>query len=385
MKTISFIKRIIQPSSKDGRVVRLNPPQGISPKGCVVISYITTPFDGDEITAQKARGHTNVGEVLAMVESFIDLGFRVEVCDWDNKVYQPPCDTRVAIDIHSNLERWKLPKDCIKVLHATGAHWSFQNNAELMRLEGVKKRRRAALIPRRAAASSRGAELADFVVVLGNEFTEETFRFSGKPITRIPISSAYEFPFPENRDYEKARKKFLWIGSYGMVHKGLDLVLEAFAEMPDLELTVCGRPEKEEDFFGLYEKELKHTSNIHLHGWIDMASTEFAEIARTHASVIYPSCSEGGAGSVIHCMHAGMIPVCTSEASIDLNNFGILIGEGSVASVQEAACKVAFMSASEVERYARSSWEHARIYHTRDRFRSAFRQFAGSITSSFLR
>ena len=147
-------------------------------------------------------------------------------------------------------------------------------------------------MPRRTAAPSSAGETADQIIILGNEFTEKTFRFTGKPITRIPISSAYEFPFPEKREYEKARKRFLWVGSYGMVHKGLDLVLEAFAGMPDLELTVCGRPEKEDDFFRLYEKQLSQMPNIHFHGWVDMSSPEFAEIALTHASVVYPSCSE---------------------------------------------------------------------------------------------
>ena len=33
-----------------------------------------------------------------------------------------------------------------------------------------------------------------------------------------------------------------------MVHKGLDLVLEAFAGMPEYHLTVCGPVAKEKDF-----------------------------------------------------------------------------------------------------------------------------------------
>ena len=316
-----------------------------------------------------------------MAHAFMEMGFRVEVCNWDDINYIPPDDTKIAIDIHSNLERWKLPKDCIKVLHATGAHWSFQNEAESIRLDGVKIRRGVQLIPRRTAAPSRGTDVADHIVILGNEFTEQTFRFAVKPMTRVPISSAYEFPFPESRDYEMARKNFLWIGSYGMVHKGLDLVLEAFAEMPDLQLTVCGRPEKEEDYFRLYEKELKDTPNIHFHGWVDMASSEFSKIALTHASVVYPSCSEGGGGSVIHCMHAGMIPVCTREASVDLNDFGVLIREGSVSAVQEAVRKVASMSALEVGDRARASWEHVRAIHTREQFRNNYRAFALSLTS----
>jgi glycosyltransferase involved in cell wall biosynthesis len=380
IKLIELFKKILRQLFQRGEIVHFIPSKDMSPNGCVVISYINWPFE-QEINVDRMRGHTNAGDVIDMAESFRNLGFRIEICNWDDANFTPPKDAAVAIDIHSNLERWKLPKDCIKVLHATGAHWSFQNNAELMRLEEVRGRRGVKLMPRRTAAPSRGADIADHIVILGNEFTEETFRFADKPITRVPISSAYEFPFPESRDYEKARKRFLWVGSYGMVHKGLDLVLEAFAGMPDLQLTVCGRPEKEEDFFRLYEKELKHTPNINFHGWVDMASSEFAEIALTHASVVYPSCSEGGGGSVIHCMHAGMIPVCTREASVDLNNYGVLIREGSVSAVQEAVRKVASMSALGVEHRARGSWEHARAIHTREQFRKNYRAFAQSLIS----
>lgn len=374
----TVIKGFLELFGIDAPRVRLAPGKGMSSRGCVAISYLVWPFTKG-ITSGRMRGHTNAGEVLAMAEVFRELGFRIEICDWNDKKYAPPKDTIAAIDLHSNLERWSLPVGCLKILHATGAHWLFQNRAELDRLNALKERRGSALRSRRHAEPSRGAEVADYVTVLGNEFTAGTFSFSGKAITRVPISSAYEFSYPENRDHETARRRFLWIGSYGMVHKGLDLVLEAFAGMPELELTICGRPEKEDDFFRLYEKELKRTPNIHFHGWVDMASPQFSEIAKTHASVVYPSCSEGGGGSVIHCMHAGMIPVCTREASVDLEDFGVLIKEGSVSAVQEAVRKIASMSASEVEQRARGSWLHVRAVHTKEQFSKNYAAFASSL------
>ncbi len=350
-------------------------------RGCVAISYITWPFV-DGFDSPKARGHTNAYEVIVMAEAFRDLGFRVEIIDWNNTAYVPPADCRIAIDIHGNLEGWEggLPAGCKRVLHATGPHWLFWNHAELSRLQAVSGRKGIALRPRRHVGPSRGVEVADEVVVLGNEFTRQSFLFGGKPVTRIPISSAYEFSWPTVRDFEKARKRFLWVGSYGMVHKGLDLALDAFAGMPDLELTVCGRPEKEEDFYHLYEKLLLKTPNIRLHGWLDMATPDFAEIARTHAAVIYPSSAEGGAGSVIHCMHAGMLPVCTTEASIDLGDFGFHVESGTVEAVQKACRAVAVMPASEVEARARAAYEHVRAVHTRKRFRENYKKFAERMT-----
>lgn len=361
-----------------GKIIRLDP-KGLS-RGCVALSYITWPFR-EGMSSPKMRGHTNAYEVLEITRAYLELGYRVEVCDYDDSTYLPPRDCRVAVDIHGNLERWhgKGTGTIRSILHATGTHWLTLNCRELTRLEAVRNRKGIALKPRRQASVSNSVEFADQIVVLGNEFTVRSWEFSRKPIIRVPISSAYEFEWPEGRDLAKAKTRFLWLGSYGMVHKGLDLVLDAFAGMPDLELTVCGRPEKEEDFYRLYEKELKRTPNIHFQGWIDLASPAFAEIARTHAAVIYPSCAEGGAGSVIHCMHAGMIPVCTTEASIDLVDFGVHVASGTVEAVQEACRTVAEMSAAEVEARARAAYEHVRRVHTRERFRENYKKFAASV------
>lgn len=348
--------------------------------GCVVISYLTWPFK-ESYDSPKARGHTNAFEVVAMTEAWKSLGFRVEISSYDNSDYQPPPDCQIAIDIHRNLEHWKNLQNCKKILHATGPHWMHWNAAEYHRLEDVRNRKGIALFPRRQVPSSRSVEIADEITLLGNEYTIDSFRFANKPITRIPLSSAYEFDWPVDRDFEKAKRKFLWVASYGMVHKGLDLVLDAFAGMPDLELTVCGRPEKEADFYKLYEKELTRTPNIHFHGWLDMGTPDFQEIARTHATIIYPSCAEGGAGSVLHCMHAGMLPACTWASSVDLMDFGILIREGNVEAVQEAARTIAAMPTNEVEDRARRAWEHVRKVHTRAEFQKNYAAFAQRIAT----
>jgi len=350
-------------------------------RGTVAISYLTWPFH-EEANSPKARGHTNAYEVKVMAEAFVELGFRVEISDWDDTSYIPPSDCRVAIDLHSNLERWSrsVPSSCKRVLHATGCHWKVLNAAEADRLIALKKRNGKRLKPRRQVEPSNAVKYADEIVVLGNEYTMESYRFTAKPITRIPISSAYEYQNIPEKDYQNARKRFLWIGSYGMVHKGLDLVLDAFTGMPDLALTVCGRPEKEDDFFRLYERELKFTANIHLHGWIDMSSMEFLDISRTHSAVIYPSSSEGGAGSVIHCMHAGMVPICTREASVDLMDFGIQIMDSSVAAVQDACRTFSSLDPAEIQIRSQKTLGHVREHHTREHFKKNYKCFAERIT-----
>lgn len=348
----------------------------------MALSYITWPFyEGWD--SPRARGHTNAFEVVSMAEAWRDQGFRVEVCDYDDHLYIPAADCKVAIDLHLNLERWedKLPLGCVKILHATGCHWRVHNKAETDRIAALRQRRNVSIEPRRQVDPSRAAEIADEITVLGNEHTIATYTFAGKPITRIPISSAYEFEWPKGKDFGEAKRRFLWLGSHGMVHKGLDLVLEAFAGLPDLHLTVCGRPEKEPDFFKAYEKELTQLPNIRVRGWTDLGSPAFQEIASTHGTIIYPSSCEGGGGAVIHCMHAGLLPVCTSEASVDLCGFGVAIPELNIAAVAAAARQIAALPSSELEARIRSAYDHARQHHTRKTFSEVYRTFAARIAS----
>lgn len=377
-KLFQSVKKKLQKQPQS--IIRLQPRE--RSKGTVVIGYITWPFlEGYD--APRARGHTNAFEVITMAHTYQELGYAVEIIDYKNNKYRPPRDTVVAIDLHAQLERWRkiLPKKCLKILHATGAYWKSANQAEQIRLAAIKDRRGIFLASQRQSSPSRSAELADKIIVLGNEYTKQTFRFANKPIIRIPISSAFEFPWPEERNFSLAKKKFLWLGSYGMVHKGLDLVLEAFAQMPELTLTICGRPEKEHDFFELYKKELIEMSNINLHGWVDMTSPEFLKIAATHASIIYPSCSEGGGGCVIHSMHAGLVPICTKEASVDLGDFGLLIQQGTVDAVIQAAKTFASLPDEEVSLHARAAYDYVRAHHTRGQFQKNYYQFAVNLLS----
>lgn len=318
-----------------------------------------------------------------MAEIFVAEGCRVDVVERNDPRVVPQLAYDVVVDIHRNLERWSphLSASCLKVLHVTGAHWLTQNVAEMERLLALRERRGLSLQPRRQAPPVAAIEAADCATVLGNAFTLESFAFARKPLHRIPISSAYEFDWVNEKNWGAARKKFLWLGSFGMVHKGLDLVLEAFAGMPDLELTVCGRPEKEADFFGLYERELTGFANIHHAGWVDPDSEIFTHIRETHGAVVYPSCSEGGGGAVIHCLHAGMLPVVTRAASVDIGSFGVDIGAGTVEAVRNAVRLVSELAPHELEARSRAAWEHAREHHTRHHFRENYRAFVRDLLS----
>jgi glycosyltransferase involved in cell wall biosynthesis len=193
---------------------------------------------------------------------------------------------------------------------------------------------------------------------------------------RIPISTVTredEFPV---RDIPRIRRRFIWFGSVGLAHKGLDLALEAFGQMPDLELTVAGAIDLDQDFVAAYRRELTATPNIRNIGWLDVTDPQFHRVMRDHIGVVYPSCAEGGAGSVICCMHSGVIPVVTYEASVDVRDFGFLTAGATVADVISAVRQLTDLGDQDLLARSRATWEHVRQVHTREHFRAAYRQFA---------
>lgn len=390
--TVNFLTRLTQPITfltkkvttrieymKCFRVVYLKPKQRTL--GNVLISYRIEPFflkPGEAIP----NDHTWYWECRQIAQTFLDLGYCVDVIQFHNHKFIPEKNYAFFIDIRHRLELLApmLNQDCIKILHSDTAHILFQNSAEFNRLLALQLRKGIILSPKRVETPNLAIENADCATVLGNEFTVNTFSYAKKPIYRVPISSPEVYPWPKDKDFEACRKRFLWFGSGGLVHKGLDLVLDAFVEMPDYHLTICGPINKEQDFQEAFYQELYLTANIHTFGWVDISSPEFIEIANSCLGIIYPSCSEGGGGCVITCMHAGLIPIVSYESSVDVyDDFGVILKESSIEEIKDTLQMIASRSASELKIMARKAWEHARTNHTREKFAESYQNTVNKI------
>jgi glycosyltransferase involved in cell wall biosynthesis len=160
-----------------------------------------------------------------------------------------------------------------------------------------------------------------------------------------------------------------------MVHKGLDLLLGTFISIPEFTLYVAGPVSGEPDFVKAYNSELYQYPNIKTLGWLDVEGPVLEQVMDTCVGVILPSCSEGGGGSVITGMHAGLLPVVSYEASVDVHDFGILLSEISMNAIREAVTSIASMSAIELKSKSLKAWQYAREFHTREKFEADYRQF----------
>jgi glycosyltransferase involved in cell wall biosynthesis len=389
-----FVKRT-EIYFRDSRVVTLRP-QGTT-RGRVLLSYLLDPFvvDWDRLAPNDPiRWHSNAWECREIAQTFLDKGFIVDATNFTNHVFDPRSSYDVLIDTRRNIERLggSVGESCLKIFHVDTANTVFGNMAEYRRLLGIQERRGVTLQPRRIDTPNRGMELADVATVLGNKFTMETFSFTKTPMHRIPLSSPLDVPFPARKNFDQVRRSFVWIGSSGLVRKGLDVILEAFAQMPNFDLYVCGSIGKragksrmgawfdiEEDFEAAYYRELYETPNIHTLGWIDTNSAAFADIADRCVGMAYASCAEGQCGGVITCMHWGLIPVISYESGVDVDDHGFLFDSCSIEDIKRKVQQVAALPATELEDRARATWRYARAHHTRQNFARVYRETVSRI------
>lgn len=318
--------------------------------------------------------HNNLGEAIAMRETLLGLGFVVDVISRERRRFRPRHRYDLFVGARQNFARVAATLDpgCIRVAHLDTAHWLANNAAIFAREAALRDRRGVALDSHKFIGINRAIETADAATLLGNAWDHATYAFAGKPVFQVPNPAAVAYPWFEDKDFAAARRRFLWIGSQGFVHKGLDLVLEAFARMPDLHLTVCGPLDEEKGFVAAFRRELFETPNIETLGWVDIASPEFAGLVGRSLALVYPSAAEACAGTVVNSMHAGLIPLASRESGVDIEaDFGDYLGD-SVAAVEAAVRRLAARPPEELAAMAARARTVARATYTREAYRAAF-------------
>jgi glycosyltransferase involved in cell wall biosynthesis len=376
---------VIQAYSPLNRVIRLEPEKRTS--GRVLISYYVRPYLLDLAKpipkSHPVYWHASYWASTEMARSFLERGYAVDVIDCTNTKFIPRDTYEIFLDCRHNMERLTplLPKECLKIFHIDVAHSLFHNAAECQRLLALQRRRGVTLRNRRFETPNLGIEYADCATVMGNEFTMNTFRYANKPMYPIPGTGSHSvlYEWPEGKNFEDCRRSYLWLGSDAFVRKGLDLVLDVFARMPQYRLSVCGPVHEDQDFVSAYHKELFETPNIRTIGWVDVGSREFADITTQCIGLICPSCCEGQCGAVITCLHAGLIPIASYESGVDLNGFGVTLMDCSIEEITRSIEMISSLPAAELQTMARKGWEYARENHSRDCFAREWRRALGAI------
>jgi hypothetical protein len=126
------------------------------------------------------RGHSAEWESWCIYQILTSLGYTVTALNWKDKninitqTYDVVWD---AIDLRQLKPAFR--DDTIKILHLTGADNVWRNKQGLSRVADVNRRRNTQLpyvrFLHNPDAVYENIELADFVTLLGNEFTLHTY------------------------------------------------------------------------------------------------------------------------------------------------------------------------------------------------------------------
>jgi glycosyltransferase involved in cell wall biosynthesis len=349
-------------------------------KGCVLLAYIIDPFL-EQNNGEISTRHTHYYESTLLAKAWLDLGYDVDVINYRSLDFEPQKDYVFYINARDNFQRIgeRLNPSCVKIVHLDTSHFVFNNHAAYQRSVDLLQRRGVAVASEKLFRVSHAIEYADYATVLGNDFTVGTYSFADKKIFKLPVPTPRPYEWNEQKDFDSVKTNFIWLGSSGLLHKGLDLVLEAFIRMPEFKLRVCGPIDSEPDFVEAYRKELYDTPNIETVGWVDTNSRKFEEILDDSLALVYPSCAEGQSGAVITCLQAGLIPLVSYQSGVDVHDFGEIFEDNSIEKIVNHVQQVASRPADQLREMAHKAWWYARENHTGERYLDEYREIVGRI------
>lgn len=334
-----------------------------------LLSYLVRPVLCSPEKRDRAM-FSNLGIAQYIPRALNELGYSVDIVDHDNR--QPNVGRKYDLFVgHAgmNFESIcrQLAPDTLSIYFSTGTYWEFFNKQERERFEYLNERHSIVLPYDRYIYNSEefANRHADGIICLGNDFVKETY--SKFPLV-IAVNNA---AFPDDKyrydekNFEQGRKNFLFYSGSGNVHKGLDLLLDVFQKTKNhLYIVTIIEPIFEKAFY----KELHDVPNIHLVGDIHLHDSITYPILNRCNFVIHPSCSEGQPGSVIECMHKGLIPIVSREAGIDTDDFGIMLDNCSIEEILRVVQEVSRKSPEWYRERSIRTRNNALQYYTKERF-----------------
>ncbi len=303
-------------------------------RGRALLIYRTIPFHLAP-SHPAFHFHQSMVQSLLIAKALDQLGFSVDVLDHSEPVI-PPRDPYDIVICHNSEADSKLPQfaGATKIYLASGTEHRTHNLRQQQRVEAFESRMGHHEIELKFDTEKMPwTENAEAIFCFGNEAVSETWRARfGCPVLPFQNTALKELADLPRRWHSESRH-FLFLGSRQQLAKGLDLLLEAFAESPDLHLHVCGHYLKDKAFCSAYRDLLFRRTNIHSHGWVDVTSRSFLKVAALCGFTISATCAEGSPGSITNAMRLGMIPILSPEAGLDGGDGVIILHDVSISGI----------------------------------------------------
>jgi len=287
----------------------------------------------------------------------IELGYVVDYIDWQDTTFKPAKHYDLFIG-HGGYNFKQMAHADKNIYFSTGFYWREFNRLEAERFDNLERRRGVRLQPDRHIETDEESalQMADGIITLGNKVTRASYA-DFMNVYAIGGMTAQAGQDLSQKDYDKGRKHFLFYSGDGAVHKGLDLLIEAFAGT-DLHLHIC--QDLPIPFVNVYP-ELED-GNIHYHRKIDIHSEMFKRLVNLCDWVISATCCEGCPSSVMECMTHGLIPVATRNVGIDMQAGFYMFG--IVEDIRENINLVSTWDTKETQIFSEENQSKAKNYYS---------------------
>ena len=332
----------------------------------------------------KSYSHTNLWESVEMVRILNSYGFVVDVIDRAEDNYLPTNSYDLFIGLgagrsgkHFSKYAQALPK-AIKILLAAGPEPILSNRLVQEQYDRFNRRHNSNVPAMRLTSGinfSAFLESTDYILAIGEQgqFCSESYKETGKPILTFLPGTNQDIKFIPEWLETRSLNNFLCFAGHGFICKGVDLLVEAFLEMPDLNLFICG-PDSEKEFFNILGDKIKSASNIQYLGFVSVNGPKFSELLGVCAFVIFASSSEGCGTSVATAMRGGLVPILTREVGINIGDFGYLLSGRREDMIKQIKSKSYIASSSTEDEYRK------RVYGT---IKDSLKYTQASFTTTF--
>ena len=326
--------------------------------------------------------HSAYLQINQILKYFIDRDYCIDLCDCnDIRAYERLKYNRYDIiigfgDVFKTFCRFHhdIP---VRILYIT------ENNPEVVaikyeeRMEYFSKRHPNVSshksIVRNGYFDMEQFNLANWAILMNSDYNAESMKGYFENLYQINSNAIFNMNYSFNSSQlyakiETTRLNFVWFGSTGFIHKGGDVLLDAFRGMTEYTLNLYGIDNEE---LGLFKK-LKAENTINK-GRVNVLSQQYIDdVVMNNCFVILPSCSEGMSTGVATCMAHGLIPIVTKESGFDSQPFIFELKGYYVEDIREMVREVSAMSIDDILSLREKCYQYAQEFFSLKHFNEKF-------------
>lgn len=346
----------------------------------ILISYKTT---GYFINTKKNIGVTWVKEIFKIVKVFSDLGYVIDLVDVNEiKILDKLKSNKYDIVFGFGEVFYEITNnqpDALSILYMTENHPAFSFTEEKKRLDYyfMRHKKRGKFLRSGQFYKLHHLEKKySSVISLGEiDLLKSQYDCPHSIFPTGLYNPCFNF---KTKNHKETRNNFLWLGSSGAIHKGLDLLIDVFSKRDDITLHICGLSSKEKFFLGVPDRK-----NIIEYGYMDIKSQDFLSLVDLCTYSILPSCSEGFATSITTGMMHGLIPVVMKNTGFNrIRDLAIFIDDYKLETIELKLNEIIKFSDQELQNTSTQVYEFAHENFNISTFEKKFKKIILKILAS---